>query len=134
MTITSNQIYSKKNLSERDNFLQKSYIVDQLLLMIQNIDDTSVRCDCLKGLENIDFKSNKLYFDLENLLVSDSEDKVRKQAAIIIGKSFHRQGLDPLIFSILHEKNYDNILTILLILENLNAREIHDILVGNYPK
>lgn len=129
MTVSSNRRPEKEIKTLDYNHIGKSYIVEQLILMVENIDDTSIRCDCLKALENIDFKSNKLFFDLENLLISDSEDEIRKQAAIIIGKKFDAQGIDPLIFSILHEKRYDNLLTILLILEKFKVSEIHEILL-----
>jgi len=129
MTVSSNKIYEKSITAVKNNPFAKDYIVNQLLLIIEHYDDISIRCDCLKALEDIDFKSNKLFFDLENLLISDSEDEIRKHAAIIIGKKFNTQGIDPLIFSILHEERYDNLLTILLILEKFKVSEIHEILL-----
>ena len=46
-----------------------------------------------------------------------------------MGKKFHSQSLDPLVFAILHEKKYENILTVLLILEKLKVKKIHAILI-----
>lgn len=129
MTFTSNQIYEKNKSEINGNHLVKENTVNQLLSKIENIDDISVRCDCLKTLEQIDFISDKLFFNLENLLVSDSEDEIRRHAAIVIGKKFRSQSLRPLGFAILHEKKYENILTVLLILEKLKVKEIHAILI-----
>ena len=129
MTITSNKIYEQGFPEIKESHFAKAHIVDQLLLKIENIDDISVRCDCLKALEHIDFVSDELFYNLENLLVSDSEDEIRRRAAIIIGKKFHSQSLDPLVFAILHERKYVNVLTVLIILEKLKVKEIHAILI-----
>lgn len=129
MTVTSKNTHERAFSKVKDNHLGKSYIVNQLLSMVENIDDISMRCSCLEVLEHIDYKSNKLFIDLENLLISDSQDEIRKQAAIIIGKKFHEQGLDALVFSIIHEKKYDNLITILHILEKLKVKDIHPLLI-----
>jgi len=129
MTISTNQSSEKKIKTLDNNSIDKSYIVDQLILMVENIDDIKVRCNCLEALDHIDYKSDKLFSNLENILISDSEDEIRKKAAKIIGRKFITRGVDPLGFAILHEKKYDNLLNVLVILEKLKVDEIHQILL-----
>jgi len=129
MTISTNQSSEKKIKTLDNNSIDKSYIVDQLILMVENNDDIKVRCNCLEALDHIDYKSDKLFSNLENILISDSEDEIRKKAAKIIGTKFITRGVDPLGFAILHEKKYDNLLNVLVILEKLKVDEIHQILL-----
>jgi hypothetical protein len=60
MTISTNQSSEKKIKTLDNNSIDKSYIVDQLILMVENNDDIKVRCNCLEALDHHYFRPLRL--------------------------------------------------------------------------
>lgn len=79
--------------------------IDQLLVIIENSENTQIRLESIMVLSKIDVKTDKIFRFVENLLVSDNFEKIRVQAAKIIKRNYYERALSPLKFAIFHEES-----------------------------
>jgi Leucine-rich repeat (LRR) protein len=95
-----------------ENLIDKSSAIDKLIVLIENSNNIQVRLNSIRFLEKIgvDFKDigimrEKIFKLFENLLISDSNEKVRNKAAKVLGEKFLDNSLSPLKWALLHEKS-----------------------------
>jgi Leucine-rich repeat (LRR) protein len=111
-------------------FHDKSLLIRELITIIENSINVYDRIDGLKKINQItvNFESNNLekedFFKFfENLLISDSNDKIRNEAAIFLSHNYTYKALEPLRWAIHHETSPVTLLTIfkslMLILEKM---------------
>lgn len=79
--------------------------INYMKAIIENMDDDSLRVEALKYIYQIEGKSGDLYLFLENILVSDSSERIRAIAAIVIIEDFLEKGLNVLKWVIEHENS-----------------------------
>ncbi|MHA2288554.1 MAG: hypothetical protein ACXABG_07190, partial [Promethearchaeota archaeon] len=115
------------------NILDKQSGVHQLITIIENSTKLKNRLESLRILRNLNinfenFGGNKdtLMNLFENLLVSDSDEMVRNEAALILCKGYNEKALNPLRWALIHEDSPLCIETILnaliIIVENIVIR------------
>ncbi|MHA2129168.1 MAG: HEAT repeat domain-containing protein, partial [Promethearchaeota archaeon] len=80
MDLTPNEIY--ENFRRNDVDISKT--IDLLISLIENIEDDTVRYECIEILNKLDFKQQKVFKILENILVSDKNENLRYSAAKVI--------------------------------------------------
>ncbi|MFX1257938.1 MAG: leucine-rich repeat domain-containing protein [Promethearchaeota archaeon] len=114
--------------------LNKLSAIDQLLLLIENADNIDVRLECIKILGDIEAKNKKVFKLLENLLISDSNEKIRNRAAKTIKKLFLKKAIKPLIFAFQHETSVDCLITITNSLGELNDNRLKSLLIDRINK
>lgn len=130
MTITPEIIYEKI----RNNNISKPDAISQLNVLIENVDDEDTRRDSINVFNKIDCKSQEMFGILENLLISDSNVNIRNIAAILMNQKFPNKGLNPLLWALQHECNYTSLITILLILADINNYTVKSTLLDRIRK
>ena len=123
MTSSLNKIYQ----NFINNTISKSHAISLISILLENTDDEKVRTSCIHVLENIDGKDDHLFEILENLIISDPSDTIRKEAVSVIKEKFSDKATAPLLWAISHEHSFNCIITILISLSDL----INDSAKGN---
>ena len=108
MTLTPNAIY--KDFEEKN--LDKSTAVDLLISLIENAEYVNVRKESIRNIERIGLKSGlkheKLLKLLENLIVSDLNEGIRNAAISAMKNLFINKSLDPMKWTLQHEKSLNS--------------------------
>ena len=125
-TIKPKEIY--ENFKQKN--LDKSKASELLISVIENpIElDVRTRISSVKFLGLIGSKEENVYFFLENLLISDLDEKVRGTAASIIIRNFPNKALEPIKWALNHEKSESSIILIIKELEKSNNSELKTLL------
>jgi Leucine-rich repeat (LRR) protein len=85
--------------------INKEDSVDLLISLIDRSEDAKVRATSIDVLRAIDYKDENIFKIFENHLVSDENANVRASAAKIIILNHLEEGLEPLKWTIQHEKS-----------------------------
>ena len=104
--------------------LDKNSAIASLYSLIEESDDTDVIVSSIKNLIQIDGKSENIFKLLENLLIADSNEKVRILSANLIKKYYLDKALDPMKWAIKYESNYECLTNIVRTLETINNNEL----------
>jgi Leucine-rich repeat (LRR) protein len=102
-----------------NNTISKSNAISLISILLENVDDEKIRTSCIHVLENIDGKDDNLFEILENLIVSDPNDIIRKEAVSVIKERFSDKAAAPLLWAISQENSFNCIITILNSLHDL---------------
>jgi len=121
-----------------DNFLDKNLdkhtAVDLLISIIENSDDDVERIKSVENLKKIGDKNDKIYKILENLLLADTNERVRNIAIEAIRELFINQALAPMKWAIKYESNYYCLVNIIETLVRINSLESKSILINEIQK
>jgi Leucine-rich repeat (LRR) protein len=125
-TLSPKEIYG--DFKKRN--LDKSKASELLISVIENPleSDTRIRVSSIKFLGLIGSKEKKVYFFLENLLISDLNEIVRGNAASIIIKNFPEQAFEPIKWALKYEKSESCIILIIKALENTKNIKLKSLL------
>ncbi|MFX0071790.1 MAG: leucine-rich repeat domain-containing protein [Candidatus Hermodarchaeota archaeon] len=85
--------------------LDKVSAIDQLSSLIENSDNISIRIESIEILERIGVGDDNVFNLFENLLISDSNDKVRIAAAKGLKNIFIDKALEPMKWALIHEES-----------------------------
>jgi Leucine-rich repeat (LRR) protein len=106
-------------LRNNKDFQDKSLLLRELVTIIENSIYKTDRIEGLKKLNEltINFERNGLNKDeifsfFENLLISDSDEKIRNESAIFLSQNYSYRALEPLKWAIHHEISPTTLLTI----------------------
>ncbi|MCK4380310.1 MAG: HEAT repeat domain-containing protein [Candidatus Lokiarchaeota archaeon] len=116
-TLTPRSI--RKNLSNGD--LSKENAADLLISLIETSDNTKIRVESIKTLEEFNIQNQKIFKILENCLISDEDAAVRVSVANFIIHNFLDDALPALRWVIQHEKSP---LVLKIIFEYIKDHEI----------
>ena len=130
METSPNQIYDKY-INGR---LDKSSTIDQLISIIENSNHAFIRAESLKILEKLGAKQNKVFHILENLLISDSNERVRNHAAHAIRTLFIDRAFDPMQWAYDHEPSAKCLVTIILSLGEIPTYKSKSFLLKKLSK
>lgn len=116
------------------NEINNSIAFDQLVSFIENSENEQFREEAIQILDRIGIFNNKLFRILENILVSDSNEKIRKIALKFLERRFLNKAITLLKWAIDHEDDYECIITIIKSLKKLNTEESKLILFNETKK
>ena len=123
MELTPNKIYDEYVKNNIDKFSA----ADLLFSLIDNSDKENIRVESIKELEHIGLNDVKTYKHLEYLLISDSSEKVRNTAALMLRNLFLDKVLEPMKWALKHEDSplclKTIYLTLLKIIENVVSQD-----------
>ncbi len=136
---------SPKNLYKDyiNNIIDKDFLIEQLSGLIENSRNMQIRILSIRILGQIELNSNmisekpfnSLFHFLENLLVSDSNELIRNEAAIILNKLFKKRTLLPMKWALIHDESpkcletiHQSLMEIIQELEDSNKEESYLIL------
>lgn len=112
----------KKNLSLKQGlYLLKSFI--------ENSRDPKLRLSGLKYLKRLNIKNKSIYSLLENLLISDTDERVRVYAADFLSSKYIQKAISPISWAIQYEKNYFCEISLIKSLARINNTKAKQILV-----
>lgn len=117
-----------------DNNLDKQTAIDLLISIIENSDDDIERIECVVNLKKMGDKNENIYKILENLLLADTNEKVRNAAIEAIRERFINKALAPMKWAIEYESNYFCIVNIIKTLVKINNLESKSILINEIQK
>jgi hypothetical protein len=86
--------------------ISKNRALEQLTLLIENSENDSLRLKSLNALQELNFRSENLYYLLEHLLISDENEEIRSLAGKILILSFSERELKPIMWAIENESSY----------------------------
>jgi len=130
MDLTPEEIYEDL----RNKRINKNTAYDLLTSLVENSENENVRLKAIINLEKIGLINDKLFSFLENLLISDSNSKIRKAATKFMKHKFLEKVNNPLKWAIKHETDYECLITIIQSLEKINSYESKLILVNEIKK
>ena len=80
----------------KNNKVDKSTTINHLKSILEDCEDENVRIESIKSLLSIDSKSNDIFKYLENLLISDKNDRIRNEVAKVILINFPDDVYEPI--------------------------------------
>lgn len=96
------------------DIIDRSSALNKLIVLIENSDNIQIRITSIELLvkiggdfENINLTKEKLFALFENLMISDSNKEIRKNAAVILGNKFFKESLNPMRWAFHHEQSPD---------------------------
>jgi len=120
----------------RSNRIDKHSAVKQLISLIENSDDDEIREESVYSFQKIGVKNEDIFLFkfLENLLISDLNEKVRIAAAKLIKDNFLKEALEPMKWAIQYESDCECFISIIETLVKLNNVESKSILNDEIKK
>ncbi|MFX1493944.1 MAG: HEAT repeat domain-containing protein, partial [Promethearchaeota archaeon] len=109
----------------RNNDLDKSSALDLIIVLIENTEDAKTRLECIDILEKIKIKNKKAFKILENLLISDSNERIRSLSAKVLKSLFLEDAIPPMKWALKNESSLNcliSIITHLSEIESIKAR------------
>ena len=102
MILTPDKIYQEYSTKSLD----KTTAINLLISIIENSEEEHLVLDSLLNLKKIGDFNDKIFFLIENLMVSDSNEKIRCKAAELIQKYYLDKALEPMKWAVENEKDY----------------------------
>jgi len=118
----------------RNNNLNKHSAVKSLISLIENSDDDEIRVECLRNFEEIGIKGEELFKFLENLLISDSSNEVRKVTADLIQNYFIEKALPVMKWIINYETDCECLYSIINTLKKIDNKDSKSVLIEEVRK
>ncbi|TFG22707.1 MAG: hypothetical protein EU529_09665 [Promethearchaeota archaeon] len=120
----------------RSNRLDKHSAIKQLISLIENSDDEEIREESVYSFQKIGAINEdlSLFEILENLLISDLNEKVRIAAAKLIKNNFLHKAIEPMKWAIQHESDCECCIIIIETLVKINNVESKSILNDEIKK
>lgn len=87
------------------NQINKIDAIDGLISLIEKTDNQSLRIQSMELLNQIEPKSIKLFQLFENLLISDEDELIRKQAVKLLLQNYSEDSYNTLKWSLLNDKS-----------------------------
>ena len=110
-----------------ENFLEwsidKFTAIQLLFIILENTLEDDIRVNCLKILGKIRVKDRASFKELENLLVSDSNENVRRAACNVIVDIYEEKGLSPILYAYEHYNDAEILENSAHLLTNLYLKE-----------
>lgn len=88
-----------------EKILDKTSAIDQLLYLIDNSQSQIDRIESIEILDKIGSRDDRVFKLLENLLISDSSERVRNSAALILKNLYFNRVLEPMKWALIHEES-----------------------------
>jgi len=119
-----------------DKKIDKSSAINNLMILIENSNNTLIRFSSIQILakigenfENTGISKKKIFKLFENLMLSDSSEKIRNAAVKILGEKFLEESLNPMKWALQHEQSplclntvFQTLIKIVKNLEKSNTR------------
>jgi len=130
MEATPNQIY----FEFKNKKLEKTAALNQLIALVSNSEDVSIRIASLDIIEKIGSTDDKIFNLLENLLVSDDNEKIRNLAIKVIKNNFIEKAFKLMKWAYQHESSVFCLISILSTLGKINDYRSKSFLIDKIEK
>jgi len=130
MPLTPKAIF--EDLRSKD--LDKASAIQLLLTLIENTENVKSRIESIEILEKISPNDNKTFKFLEHLLISDTDENVRKLTSRVIKKLFLDKALSPLSWALEHEHSLSCLITIISTIAEIDMDKTRSLLINKINK
>jgi len=130
LEITPEQLYQRFCNKEID----KLTLINSLLLLIEESTDEVYRIGAINQLRRLGIKSDHLFTIMENLMISDTNDKIRNAAARYISYLYFEKSYNIVNWAIQYEESYDCILTMINTIKKMQKKESKRLLISEIHK
>ncbi|MFX1306057.1 MAG: leucine-rich repeat protein [Promethearchaeota archaeon] len=130
MSLTPKKIFKQFEGNEINKFAA----FEQLVSFIENSEDDSIRFDAIQILDKICVFNDSLFTILENIIISEVNEKIRNAAIQFINNRFLNKALVPLKWAIKNETDYNCLVSIIKSLENIRNHRSKSILFKEVKK
>ena len=114
--------------------LNKASAIEQLVSLIENAHDINTIVESITILGTIKAENNHVFNLLENLLISDSHEKIRYISAKVLYKNFLDRIFEPMKFAFYHEKSVSCLIVIVEALGNINNLSSKSLLINKIKR
>jgi hypothetical protein len=114
--------------------IDKTTLVSSLLLIIEESTYENLRVGAINQLRRLGITSDHLFTFMENLMISDSNDKVRNAAAGYISFLYYEKSYNIVNWAIQYEESYECIITMINILKKMQSEEAKSLLISEISK
>ena len=129
---------SKISEKFRDKRIDKKSALEQLLALIENSNLSQIRLKCIKTLseiweinEKVPSLSENIFTVFEDLLISDSNEKIRNAAGLFLSSNFNDKAYKPMKWALHNDESpivletiLNSLINFLLTLKNQNSNSI----------
>ncbi|MFX1588637.1 MAG: leucine-rich repeat domain-containing protein, partial [Promethearchaeota archaeon] len=130
MPLTPTAIY--KDL--KNNELDRSSAIELLISLIENAENIKTRTESIEILEKINVKDKKVFKVLENLFISDSNEKVRCLSSQVLKTLFLNDAIPVLKWGLQHERSLNCLISIIANLGDINNNKAKAILMKKFQE
>jgi len=130
MNLSPKMIYKQFERNEINKFIA----CDHLISFLENSENENIRGEAIQILDKLGIYDIKLFDILENILISDSNAKIRNIAIKFINKRFLTKAITPLKWAVNHENDYECLITIIKSLEKIDSEQSKLILFNQIKK
>ncbi|MFW9951100.1 MAG: HEAT repeat domain-containing protein, partial [Candidatus Thorarchaeota archaeon] len=113
----------------KNEYLDKSSAIDLLISLIENVDNINIRLNCIDILGRIELKDKKVFNILENLLIADSNEDIRCQAARVLKNLFLEQSISLLKWAFQNDQSLKCSIFIISLLGELKNNKARNFLL-----
>ena len=130
LDFTPEQLYQRFCNKEID----KLTLINSLLLLVEESNEEVSRIDAINQLRRSGIKSDHLFTIMENLMISDTNDRVRNAAARYINYLYFEKSYSIVNWAIQYEQSYDCLLTMINTLKKMQSEESKNLLISEIQK
>jgi hypothetical protein len=130
MVLTPSKIFQ----DIKGNRLDKSVGIRYLITIIENSLERELRYKALEHLKLLNNNSPQIFTLLENLLISDSYEKIRLKCAIFLRNDFLSKAFSPMRWALHNEQNYYCQIEIIKTLTKIATKRSKQLLVKELKK
>ena len=127
---TPEQLYQRFCNQEID----KSTLINSLLLLIEESTEEVSRIDAINQLRRLGIKTDNIFTIMENLMISDNNEKVRNASARYINYLYFEKSYNIVNWAIQYEESYDCIITLINTLKKMQSKESKKLLISEIHK
>ena len=124
MQILPREIYEATQIQEMD----KLTAIDLLISILEHGEDDLIREDCIEIFSKLSIDQDHLFPLVENLFISDPNEKIRCASAKLLGKCFLDKCLEPMLWALGNESSYECLIIIVETLEKLDTNASKNVL------
>jgi len=114
--------------------IDKITLVNSFLLLIENSNSEDIRISSINHLRRMGITSHHLFNLMENLMISDTNSRVRNAAARYISYLYFEKSYNIVNWAIEYEESYECILTMINTLKKMQSEDSKKLLISQISK
>ncbi len=114
--------------------IDKTSLIKSLSVLIEDSNDDTIRIQAINILKKLGIKTTYIFKIMESLLLSDTNEKIRNNAATYIGALFIEKSYNVIKWAIQHETSYECVITLINTLRKIQNNDSKELLISEISK
>ena len=114
--------------------IDKFTLINSILLLIEESTNEDLRISAINQLRRLGITSDHLFNVMENLMISDTNGKVRNAATRYISYLYFEKSYNVVNWAIQYEESYECILTMVNTLKKMQSEDSKQLLISQISK